>query len=660
MLNSIIVSKIYSQQNIYSNIPTLKELSGIWVNADTISMEPSLRNFKAQALLNRDMSSVSWVAAAPFSGGYHTVALHVNGETPRAQLFRWFPWQALRKTSLPGYDINSNVRMLPDSNLIMWQIEISNTTKAVKHFNVQQDLIGFISCYDKDVWTWNYPYPTLQGKTNTRTNEIVNVRWNIGLKPQDFQNISYDNLTPKVTSWPSDSEILASNKYSAQQKNNLLIIADKESECFSAFDIIDVPDKIIVQNSGGTAYWSFDLKPGDSRVIRFMLSYDKSKENLVSFLKNKETKFNTLFNGVEETWNNRWQKLFRPGELLSASFPVLKTNDAAVKKVYYTGPLTMLYLLNTNLPAHKRVHLTGSPTWGGTVVFFWDASEWSTLYAVADPVILKEQIKSWISLDINKYYGKDNYTGKGVGNGYVANYWALFQLIRSYITVTKDYAFLNEDINGKKLIDYLYEYSYNWKNLSLYGKPGCTDDIYKLADFGDDPWNLLECVPTYIHIVPSFNAGYVWMMRETASFYNYLKNTATANTISADADAMAARVLKLYAGNGVWNSLYPYNKNVEVRHVLDFQYMGRYMSRDLSQPMRNDINKFVNDELLTNTWMRAQSLKDSAASYSDRPDHGPLGAYDGWPAATMDAFTQMGFADQAFAFYKRVEPVTYE
>ena len=215
-------------------------------------------------------------------------------------------------------------------------------------------------------------------------------------------------------------------------------------------------------------------------------------------------------------------------------------------------------------------------------------------------------------------------------------------------------------INGKKLIDYLSEYSYNWKKISMYGKPGCTDDMYKLADFGDDPWNLLECVPTYIHIVPSFNAGYVWMMRQTVGFYNHLKDTATANTMNADADAMAARVLKLYAGNGVWNSLYPYNKNVEVRHVLDFQYMGRYMSHDLSQQMRNDINKFVNDELLTNTWMRAQSLKDSAANYSDRPDHGPLGAYDGWPAATMDAFTQMGFTDQAFRFYKNIEPVTYE
>ncbi len=34
--------------------------------------------------------------------------------------------------------------------------------------------------------------------------------------------------------------------------------------------------------------------------------------------------------------------------------------------------------------------------------------------------------------------------------------------------------------------------------------------------------------------------------------------------------------MKLYAGNGVWNSLYPGRKKVEVRHCLDFMFLGRY------------------------------------------------------------------------------------
>lgn len=129
--------------------------------------------------------------------------------------------------------------------------------------------------------------------------------------------------------------------------------------------MIDAPDKIKAQNSGGTAYWSFDLKPGATKIIRFMLSYSKSKDTLASFLKNKEKNYNQLFSGIEQTWKNRWQQIFKPGALLSGSFPILKTDDKAVRKVYYTSPLTFLYLLNTNLPEHKRVYLTGGPTWGG-------------------------------------------------------------------------------------------------------------------------------------------------------------------------------------------------------------------------------------------------------------------------------------------------------
>jgi hypothetical protein len=58
--------------------------------------------------------------------------------------------------------------------------------------------------------------------------------------------------------------------------------------------------------------------------------------------------------------------------------------------------------------------------------------------------------------------------------------------------------------------------------------------------------------------------------------------------------------------------------------------------------------------------MRAQSLQDVAAEHSDRPDHGPLGAFDGWPAGTMDALTQLGYPGKALEFFQALEPVTHE
>ena len=364
---------------------------------------------------------------------------------------------------------------------------------------------------------------------------------------------------------------------------------------------------------------------------------------------------------MKSIWENKWNEIFKPNNtLLSGTFPVLETEDTLARRVYYTGPLTMLYLLNTNLPQHKKVVLTGGPKWGATISFFWDNTEWSTMQAVADPVQLKENLKSWITVDPSKNYGLDNFGGKGVGNAYSANYWALFQLMRSYLTVTKDYDFLDEVINGKTVLQTLEHYATNWERISSFGKPGTTAEVFKLGDFGSDEWNLLECVPTYKHIVPSFNAGYIWMMRETASFYKMTGDNGKAEALATKANEMVPLLMKLYAGNGVWNCLYPDQKTVEVRHCLDFMFMGRYLADDLSASMKTEMMSFVEQELMTDHWMRAQSLLDVAAQNSDRPDHGPLGAFDGWPAGTMDAMVQMGYAQKALDFYRAIEPVTHE
>ena len=65
-------------------------------------------------------------------------------------------------------------------------------------------------------------------------------------------------------------------------------------------------------------------------------------------------------------------------------------------------------------------------------------------------------------------------------------------------------------------------------------------------------------------------------------------------------------------------------------------------------------------ELLTEKWMRAQSMLDVAAANSDRPDHGPMGAYDAWPAVTVDAMCTLGYWNNAISFLRRTRVAVYE
>lgn len=648
------------------HVPDLNALSGKWVSTDTVDMEPSIRNFQGQATVNRDLTSISWLAAAPFTGGYHTGTMRVNGQTPVCKLFKWEAYQALRNTQVEDVSIQSATRMAPHQNLILWEVEFKNEGEVSQNLSIEQDQIGFVSKFGGD-WQWWYPYPKLEGSTTTRDDETENIRDHIGqgiTSKEAFVTELIDGKptqTKKMATWPSDKEILNAKKFSTRSVANGIEIKDSSSEARAIFKNLTAGGSVERFNAGATVRWGIVLAPNESKTIRFAMAFGDDVTVINNLLAFDEAGFVQVWNQVETTWNQKWKEIFQPNNsILSGTFPILESEDETLKKAYYTGPLTMLYLMHTNLPQHEKVFLTGGPRWGASITFFWDITEWATLWAVVDPEMMKEHLTSWIGIDPSANYGQDNFGGKGVGNGYSANYWALFQMIRAYITVSGDFDFLDQQVLGQSVLQHLESYATNWQRISIHGQEGATDEVYKLADFGDDEWNLLECVPTYKHIVPSFNAGYIWMMRETADFLELKGEEQRAKAFREKASHMIDRLLQLYAGNGVWNSLYPDGKKIEVRHCLDFMFLGRYMPDDIPADIQKEMMDFVYRELITDHWMRAQSLQDVAAKDSDRADHGPLGAFDGWPAGTMDALVQLGFPQKALDFYHNIAPVTNE
>ena len=87
-----------------------------------------------------------------------------------------------------------------------------------------------------------------------------------------------------------------------------------------------------------------------------------------------------------------------------------------------------------------------------------------------------------------------------------------------------------------------------------------------------------------------------------------------------------------------------------MRHCLDFQFVAQGIGDDLPPAVREEMRGFVDRELLMKNWMRAQSLQDPAADKSDRPDHGPMGAYSGWPPETTDGLCHLGDWQDAWTF----------
>jgi hypothetical protein len=278
---------------------------------------------------------------------------------------------------------------------------------------------------------------------------------------------------------------------------------------------------------------------------------------------------------------------------------------------------------------------------------------WSKVFALLEPKGMKEQLRLFLQADPHGGFVYNMHTGTQGDGWYAANDMTMFRLLNSYLAVTGDAAFLKETVGDRTVLEHMEKLALGWQELQR-------DKSVMLADYGENE-NLLECAPRYVHRVPSFNAANAWMMRTVADIQEQQGSAARAKQLRQWADQFAEAVLGLYKpGEGIWYALHRSGEHVELRHCYDFVCIGKFITDDLSQKIKQEMVGFVERELLTDKWMRAMSPQDKAAEISDRPDHGPMGAFDAWPALTADTMCELGAWRQALAFVRRTQAVLYE
>src|SRR4029077_17183241 len=252
---------------------------------------------------------------------------------------------------------------------------------------------------------------------------------------------------------------------------------------------------------------------------------------------------------AKNVWENRWKSAFTPGSsFFSGNAPLLVTDDGAIREIYYRSVLTLLALLRTNLWSNRTFITSGERAKG--VVFYWDTSLFSTLFALLEPKQMREQIRLFLEQDphdnaviVFKTERPASPTHLEVPagwdlRGYAANDLSIFRLAWLFLVVTQDKEFLREKIADQTVLERMHVLATNWKKLRL--NP---DD--QLADYGG-ALNLLECVPTYINKVPSFNSANVWMMRELAEIVEENGDGAEARKLRLEADVMFKAIMTLY------------------------------------------------------------------------------------------------------------------
>ena len=422
------------------------------------------------------------------------------------------------------------------------------------------------------------------------------------------------------------------------------------------------PDGVTKEKEVVVWSWTMEVPANGYVALGFVAGDDKAAKAAETDRRVADwaAHFETAMAGCKSVWEKRWSDAFTPGnEHFSGNLPVLKTGDAALARNYYMGALTLLLLERTQFPVSPRSFITSGER-GDGIQYYWDASMQATAWALLEPAGMKATLRRWLvqnprsgaHMSITATNGYDAACHDKI-TGYAFNACTIFKTADEYLRVTGDRAFLDERLeDGKTALDHLDTFATDWETLPK-GPHG-------LVNYGGNG-NLLECAPAYVNCVPSLNAQSVWMMRRAAQWHALQGAAARARELQAKAAACLPAALALYKpGAGVWNAYHTDGTLVELRHCVDFIYAGNALQNDLPPAQKSEMIAFVKRELFMRDWMRAMSLQDAAAAHSDRPDHSPKGAYDGWIPLTVGALWRLGDPRGAYDFYRRTAVVTKE
>jgi hypothetical protein len=554
---------------------------------------------------------------------------------------------------------------------------------AVHNFNqmlvVDRDLTS-IYCHPGGLYPWRHGYPMVKLLVDGHEYATENTRWypyRALRRNEHCDGISIETDTRMVNEQRGVlCEITAANTTSLPRKFTVALRVSGKlqpdgvgvANSKQRGGVVSVvrpsrhPDSVAADNNVVSWTWTIELPVGGTATLGFVAGDEAQAQAAQTDARVTAwaAGFDATMAECKQVWEKRWADAFTPGNAhFSGNLPVLHTSDAALARNYYMGALTMLILERTQFPVSPRSFITSGERADG-IEYYWDSSMQATVWALLEPVGMKAALRRWLvqnprsgtEINLRNVTGYDAKPYDRI-HGYAFNACTIFKTADEYLRVTGDSAFLDEKFeDGKTVLTHLDALATDWETLPK-GPHG-------LVNYGENG-NLLECAPAYVHCVPSANAQDVWMMRQAAQWHVVHGDATRARELQDKAAAFLPAVLGLYkAGTGVWNAYHMDGKLVELRHCVDFIYVGNALQQDLTARQKSEMTTFVKRELFMHDWMRAMSQQDAAAAHSDRPDHGPMGAYDGWIPLTVGTMWRLGDPADAYEFYRRTSVVTSE
>ncbi|MCK9589674.1 MAG: hypothetical protein WC076_02040 [Terrimicrobiaceae bacterium] len=589
----------------------LDQLGGEWIPMSKWQVVPALANLYGCVSASPNATGLCHTHFHPVYLGHigdkPVLELELNGQPVSANALRWLPFELERRAETDIWRIHSAVRVPANAPGALLTVEITNGGAAAAALDASLDV--------------RVPARSFRG-------EIV-------------------GFVPPIVRLPD------ANAHTLSWFENFAVTEDTLSQGIAS--LAATPDADALE--GSRWHWRRMLAPGETLVLRLCVAIGEDLGRCFNV--------RTWCDAFERAWDEcrtgleaRWRDVFTPANRRYAGhLPLPPTDDPALVRTYYMGVLDLLMNERLDLhPTRYRSFILSFPNRGAATQYPWEAGLCADIWARLDEPSLRGYLLDTLRVNWRHTNAFDFHTGEGIGDWYTVNAWSIWLMARACLRFAKDgYALLDVIVNRRTVGDHLEEIAWSWRER--------LDESSGLMHCGDK-WNMLECVHGYEHMVASYNAAAVAIMRGVADVLDQWRGSGAGNLLREAALAQVPKVLSLYASDGWWACLRDGGERRVVRHLYDQITVSRCLGDDLPSHIAGDMMAAIRRELFSGNWMLAMSPHDpeavarAAAGEAPRYDHTWTGSYSAWVAQAAELFIRHGAREEGEAILRRAAKVT--
>jgi len=523
---------------------------------------------------------VSGLWAPPFASSDFLLELTLFGEKIETSEYEWLPFAVTSKGKTQGLEVAASTVLIPGKRAFIIEVSLENSTPGDITVPVAIAAAGGMDAVEK----WDFQRPQGDSAMDLSVDKSVLMKTNKNLcmiTGTDLGEVAWDT---SVSRWQTETII-----------------------------------------------------PVDGKKVFYIVTALGEKDSAFEDYQKIASEPKKAINSAQEEFERRAAGMFQ-------KLPVFEAADKRLTSFYYRS--LVHYLTNRwQVPAFalNPFYSTGSIKGGCLLSYLWDFSEGWELHPLFDAPAIKEHIKQYLKIDITSCFSFDPITGGAVGPWYPVNQEKIIGLIYYYVLHTGDTAFLNDNVNGKTVLDWVLYHATFWD------RENGEAELYDYGMEGEHHLELRRGYP-YNGEMPDLNAR---------RYQNYLRAYQLAELAGRKEPYLLERAqrVKLLLKEVLWNKREKWFDFIsagkrDTRYTMQmFKLIGSGVLDD--EELSGLLSHLNEEEFLSPFGLHSLSKKDPAYDPADIDNGGP-GSCSVFPPQIIERLYQAGLPDIAEDILERI------